>query len=1474
MHWRIRSGGTVAVAMVGALLGALLGSVAAAPVAGAAPVGLGFEKTRSLVVDPGTGRVFVAGDDSVAVLDGAGTLLTTIPGMFGAWGMDTAQGYVWVNESGDDSIAKIDPVTMTVVHTYNVGAPVGDNLAIVGGNAWIGNRDSRFGSINVFDLATSTLSNTGYYNYYEPGARRIGSSTTELVVYERGISYGPMHRIANAAPYTESAKGQGGSGLKTLTITDDGTRAWGGAYFLEEFDGTTLGETGIRYPSTPPTVQTAWSPAHGGLVLGLTASTLSLYRVGQQAAVATVAVTNPNLNSPVALSPDGNTAYLLTTEVEVLDLRPALTGTSPSMAVRDVPTTVSLTGHSLGGTSAITVGGIGATIIGVSPAKVTFTLPAGVPTGSQPVVVTGPTGTVSTSLTVTANSGATLGGIVDLSGGPLVGAELTLSGGGLSSPLSITTDESGSYQFPPVGHGTSYVLSAHDPAGNAPDQTLHNIALIPNDPKTLDLDLSKPAPDGAELARTALGSGTANDLVVDPTTGNVIVAIGDEVDILAEDGTMLARVRGLYGAASLSLMGGDVFVGMSAAARVARIDLDTRTVIGSWALNSQTEGTIAAAAGKIWFADGDGYDGKLASLNLETGAITVFPDRYLWLSLRAVSGSASLFTATETQVSNYPTTVLDGSVDPPRRVAYTDKFAHSITPTAPLAAVSGTNHLFDSTGHEFKLSTLVADGVQYEAAGFPAYSPGLGGVVAFGTRVAREGTPTVTHAFGGTSDATGLSIDGMRLYTVSGNDLVVEDLAPHVVASSPEVLHPNINLRLTGSGLGSVTSASIDGSPVAFASLSTGSVRVPLSDLSPGMHELRITTPWGTTPKVPLDIHAPTVPIAPAKPAVTLHGADVRVTWTAPIDDGGKAITGYEVSGHPGAATCTTTGALMCDVTGLTPATSHTFTVTATNEIGTGPASPASAPIVTPTPPDPPTNLVATAGPSRARVTWTAPVVNGGSPITEYQVCWSTDPTVPVETATCTTSSGTVANPDLTAHVTYYFTAEAINAAGTGLRSSVSNPVTPFGAPSEPTAVVVTPGRMSAGLSWTASADDGGSPLTGYRICASTSAFMPATSATVCQNQGTTTTGTVTGLAGGGTYYFTVAGRNAAGTGQASAVTSGDIPVSTPAPPTFVHAHAGLESISLNWTNAATGGSPITGYEVCVAADPTMPAGSTTCTAAAGPASATLANLAPGVTVYVTVAAVNSVGTGARSAVSNGVNPYTYPGVPTAVVAVAGDTQATLTWTGPAFDGGFDVTSYRITPYSGATALTTVTSIGRNTSYVFAGLTNGTAYTFKVVAVSGLGPGPLSAASNTVTPTDGSVPGAARYVAVVPCRVVDTRVAGGALASGVERDFAVTGSGSLASQGGAVGGCGVPVGAVAVEASVTAVAPSGVGYARLWPAGSSMPNATFLNFGRGQAVTNTGALSLAGSGAKQLSLRSFGGPSGYMIDILGYYTTN
>ncbi|MCU1496786.1 MAG: Serine metalloprotease [Acidimicrobiales bacterium] len=98
------------------------------------------------------------------------------------------------------------------------------------------------------------------------------------------------------------------------------------------------------------------------------------------------------------------------------------------------------------------------------------------------------------------------------------------------------------------------------------------------------------------------------------------------------------------------------------------------------------------------------------------------------------------------------------------------------------------------------------------------------------------------------------------------------------------------------------------------------------------------------------------------------------------------------------------------------------------------------------------------------------------------------------------------------------------------------------------------------------------------------------------------------------------------------------------------------------------------------------------------------------------------------------------PGAPGTPTATAGNTQASVTWTAPATDGGTPVTGYTVTPYIGAAAQTAQVFNSTALTQTVSGLANGTTYTFKVAATNVIGTGTQSAASSAVTPA--TVPGA------------------------------------------------------------------------------------------------------------------------------------
>lgn len=93
------------------------------------------------------------------------------------------------------------------------------------------------------------------------------------------------------------------------------------------------------------------------------------------------------------------------------------------------------------------------------------------------------------------------------------------------------------------------------------------------------------------------------------------------------------------------------------------------------------------------------------------------------------------------------------------------------------------------------------------------------------------------------------------------------------------------------------------------------------------------------------------------------------------------------------------------------------------------------------------------------------------------------------------------------------------------------------------------------------------------------------------------------------------------------------------------------------------------------------------------------------------------------------------PAAPTSVTASAGNAQATVSWTAPAALSVLPITDYTIQFQPSGGSWTTFTRAASTaTSATVTGLTNGTAYTFKVSATNGLGAGSYSSASSAVTP--------------------------------------------------------------------------------------------------------------------------------------------
>lgn len=133
-----------------------------------------------------------------------------------------------------------------------------------------------------------------------------------------------------------------------------------------------------------------------------------------------------------------------------------------------------------------------------------------------------------------------------------------------------------------------------------------------------------------------------------------------------------------------------------------------------------------------------------------------------------------------------------------------------------------------------------------------------------------------------------------------------------------------------------------------------------------------------------------------------------------------------------------------------------------------------------------------------------------------------------------------------------------------------------------------------------------------------------------------------------------------------------------------------------------------------------------------------------------------------------------------------------------------------------------------------------------------------------------------KFVPITPCRIMDTRnAAAGKLQVGAARTVLARGTGAtFATQGGKAGGCAIPTGAQALEVTITAV-DAGSGFLRVWPAQVSQPNATFMNYGPGINLSNTGTVAMCGLDGQtctaDLNVRAYGSATDVVIDVNGYY---
>lgn len=391
------------------------------------------------------------------------------------------------------------------------------------------------------------------------------------------------------------------------------------------------------------------------------------------------------------------------------------------------------------------------------------------------------------------------------------------------------------------------------------------------------------------------------------------------------------------------------------------------------------------------------------------------------------------------------------------------------------------------------------------------------------------------------------------------------------------------------------------------------------------------TYPIGSgTATIPITTPPPAVPPGPVVVSTSTITTDsVVLLWTSPADNGGAAITGYNVYAAPegGPLTLVTTVTINSyTLTALAPDTAYEFAVAAINYSGEGEMSDSVHVSTLPLgdPPDKPVLHLGTIGPNSVRVTWTAPA-SPDQPITGYNIyqAISGQTLLPVGTIGPVTGYNF---QGLAPGTAYDFAIEAINIVGLSERSDAitGTTIAQSGVPAAPAISGADLAATSITVRWSAPTADGGSPITGYKVYVAPHGDTLVLNASV----GVEFSRAITGLTAGVLYDVAVEAFNANGSGART--TRSFRTFAAPSAPTL-HLVGTLSSVvSVRWIAPQTGGAPITGYKVYFA-----PTGDTQTLVETLPPDVTrydFDGLDPTTTYDFSIEALTPIGTSARSA--------------------------------------------------------------------------------------------------------------------------------------------------------------------------------------------------------------------------------------------------
>src|SRR6267143_6651 len=510
---------------------------------------------------------------------------------------------------------------------------------------------------------------------------------------------------------------------------------------------------------------------------------------------------------------------------------------------------------------------------------------------------------------------------------------------------------------------------------------------------------------------------------------------------------------------------------------------------------------------------------------------------------------------------------------------------------------------------------------------------------------------------------------------------------------------------------------------------------------------------------------ASTIPGAPTSlVANTVSSSQINLSWNAPANNGGSAITGYKIerstNGGSSWSPPVNTGSTATTYpdTGLTASTTYMYRVSAINSVGTSsPSNTASATTQTAsTIPGAPTSLVAnTVSSSQINLSWNAPANNGGSAITGYKIERSTNGgsswSPPVNTGSTAT---TYPDTGLTASTTYMYRVSAINSVGTSSPSNTASATTNSGTTSSSivlNGIQTTSGTVSSSpyqitLS-NVNVGTGNNRLLVVGVEANNNNVASVTFGGVQLTKATSSFANndvevwyMTNPAGTGNIIVTMAGSTSVIVG---AYSFSGVDQITPIPTSITNHNTASSSPTISITTkypnswvldspSIYGGVTLSSPTCTQSWDVNMPS------AVTGASSSTVQTTAGSVTCSWTASSGDfwdDVAIEVKSSITG--NTATAPGAPTGLTATsASSSQINLSWSAPTNNGGSAITGYKIerSTDGGSSWSPPVNTGSTATSYSDSGLIPSTTYTYRVSAINSAGTSSPSNITSATTP--------------------------------------------------------------------------------------------------------------------------------------------